>query len=117
MSGVANLYNTVKPHQAAVSRASRNFDEDTYQIDAAGLGGADNYEINRRREERERRERKEEEKRKAREAKEAKSVEKAAEKARLKKLDEEKRRSRGKSQRPPFNFEQVSLERILLCMF
>lgn len=112
MSSVANLYNTVKPHQAAAARASRHIEEDTFQIDAAGLGGAGNsVEERRRREERERRERKEEEKRKAREAKEARGAEKAAEKTRLKQMEQEKRRSRGTPKRPPFNFEAVRLVR------
>ncbi|KAJ3523810.1 hypothetical protein NM688_g8663 [Phlebia brevispora] len=99
MSSVANLYNTVKPHQSAVRAARTTADEDMYQTDAAGLGVGDTYEDRKRREERERRERKEEDKRKAKEAK-------AEEKARLKKMEEEKRRSRGKSKRPPFNFEE-----------
>lgn len=107
MSLVANMYNTVKPAQVAVSRAIRpSIDDDMYQIDAAGLG--DGAEERRRREERERREKKEEEKRRAKEEEKRKAKEaKEAEKARLKKLGEEKRMSKGKPKRLPFNFDEV----------
>ena len=106
MNSVANLYNVVKPHHAASASRGSHSVEDMYQIDAAGLGSSqeESYEERRRREERERKEKKEEEKRKAKEAKEAKE----AEKLRLKLLEEEKRKSRGKNKRQAaFNFEQV----------
>lgn len=98
MSLVANMYNTVKPSSSAVSRAARRSEEDMYQIDAAGLGMQD--EERRRKEEKERKEKEKEERRKAKEAKEA-------ERLRQKKAVQEKRRSKGKTKRQPFNFEQV----------
>ncbi|KIP10112.1 hypothetical protein PHLGIDRAFT_125773 [Phlebiopsis gigantea 11061_1 CR5-6] len=103
MSFVANLYNSVKPPRpaarapAAAVRASvdrPSLDDDTFQIDAAGLGMGNSYEDRRRKEEQERKE----EKRRAKEAKEAEK---------RKKLEEEqKKKAQGKVKRKAFNFEE-----------
>ena len=106
MSFVASLYNSVKPPRpvsrtpaaAAAARASidrPSLDDDTFQIDAAGLGMGNSYEDRRRREEQERKE----EKRRAKEAKEAEK---------RKKLEEEqKKKAQGKVKRKAFNYEEV----------
>lgn len=101
MSFVAHLYNQIKPPRPAPRAppaARPSLDDDTFQIDAAGLGMGNGVEDRRRREEQERKE----EKRKAKEAKEAEK--------RKKQEDEQRRKAQqaqGKVKRKAFNYEEV----------
>lgn len=99
MSFVANLFTQVKPHRPAprAPPPRPSIEDDTFQLEAAGLGMGNSWEDRRRREEQERKE----EKRKAKEAKEAEK---------RKRLEEEQRKkTQGKQvKRKAFNYEQVS---------
>ena len=98
MSFVAHLYNTVKPARPAPRAppaARPSLEDDTFQIEAAGLGLGNSVEERRRREEQERKEDK-------RRAKEAKDAEK-----RKRQEEEQRKKAQGKVKRKAFNYEEV----------